>query len=242
MTPKRLHVFLAQQGVASRREAERMIDSGRVRVNGQMVQKQGMMITPGDDQVMVDGKVITNKQKKFRYFLFHKPRNVVSTLSDPFAEKTVYDFFRDISEKLVPAGRLDKNSTGLMLLTNDGELVLRLTHPRYGAQKFYRVRVKGHYDEAAMKRVESGVMIDGKKTAPCTIRKVKHAKGETELTIILNEGRKREIRRMMEMVELKVTGLRREKLGPFELGRLPEGARQELSAQQVAKMIQPLLK
>jgi 23S rRNA pseudouridine2605 synthase len=225
----RLHVFLARQGVASRRTAEALIGAGRVSVNGKQITTLGFRVT-SEDVVAVDGKEVGKKRPHHRYFIFHKPRGVMSTLKDPHAKKTVYDFFKDLPERLVPTGRLDQDSTGLMLMTNDGELVHLLTHPRFQVEKQYQVRLDRPLSEAEIHKLEKGILMDGKRTLPCHI----HADERSEsLEFILKEGRKREISRMAEAVGARVLALHRQRLGPLELGHLKAGERRELTAKEI---------
>ncbi len=231
----RLHVFLAKAGVASRRTAEKMIAAGRVRVNGKLISVQGFSVHPGSDKVEVDGSPAEVSERK-RYFVFHKPRGVMSTLRDRHAEKTVADFFRDIPEKLVPAGRLDKDSTGLLLMTNDGELIHRLTHPRYQVKKVYLVTVKGLIPPETFRRLEKGIPLDGKRTAPCRIEILSAGEDGLELRVTLHEGRKREIRKMMKRVGAEVETLERVSYGPLHLGNLRPGQRRELAPSEVRRL------
>lgn len=236
MAGLRLSLFLARAGVASRRAAEQLIAQGRVSVNGEPVRTQGVKIDPASDRVEVNGRPLQAAPQAKRYFLFHKPLGVVTTLKDKHAEKCVADYFRDIPEKLVPAGRLDKNSTGLLLLTNDGELVHRITHPRYGVEKRYRVKIRPALSPAVLNGIQDGVMLEGKKTAPCIIGIVSQSGKGMELFIILREGRKREIREMMKSAGASVVSLHRESYGPLTLGALRVGARRELSAKEIEQL------
>ena len=236
MTCLRLSLFLARAGVASRRAAEQLIAQGRVSVNGEPVRAQGVKIDPASDRVEVNGRRLESAPQAKRYFLFHKPLGVVTTLKDKHAEKCVADYFRDIPEKLVPAGRLDKNSTGLLLLTNDGDLIHRLTHPRYGVEKRYRVKIKPALSPAALDGIQKGVMLEGKKTAACIIGIVSQTGKGMELFMILREGRKREIREMMKSAGASVISLHCESYGPLTLGALRTGARRELSPKEIEQL------
>ncbi len=233
----RLHVLLAKAGYASRRAAERLVSEGRVRVNGQIIQKQGVRVNPRTDRIEVDGKGVRARFERKRYFIFHKPDGVVTTLKDRHAERTVADFFRDIPEKLVPAGRLDKHSTGLLLMTNDGDLIYRLTHPRYQVERSYRVLVKGNLSPELIRRLERGIILDEKRTAPCRVRVLSLSGDTQELMMTLHEGRKREIREMMKRIGSRAIKIHRESYGPIHLGNLKSGARRELSADEVAQLV-----
>ncbi len=232
----RLQLFLARAGVASRRAAERLIAEGRVSVNGSPVRAQGLKIDPASDRVEVNGQRLHPSPQAKRYFLFHKPAGVVTTLKDKHAEKTVVDYFQDIPEKLVPAGRLDKNSTGLLLLTNDGDLIHRLTHPRYGVEKIYRVKIKPSLPAEAIERLKKGVLLYGKETAPCKIKVVSQNPQSMELLMTLQEGKKREIREMIKSAGSSVTALHRDSYGPLQLGNLASGERRELGTKEVNQL------
>lgn len=236
MNRLRLQLFLARAGVASRRAAERMIAEGHVRVNGLIVRTLGLKMDPISDRVEVNGQKIQSAAQAKRYFLFNKPAGVVTTLKDKYAEKTVADYFRDIPEKLVPAGRLDKDSTGLLLLTNDGDLIHRLTHPRYGVEKVYRVTITPPLSPEAIARLGKGIFLHGKKTAPCKIKVTAQAAQSMELLMTLREGRKREIREMIKSAGSAVTALHREIYGPLRLENLASGKRRELSAGEVDQL------
>lgn len=232
----RLHVFLARAGMASRRGAEKLIAAGRIRVNGKVVSTQGYQVNPSVDRVEVDGRFVREALERKRYFIFNKPRGVVTTLKDRYAEKTVADFFRDVPERLVPAGRLDKDSTGLILMTNDGELVHRLTHPRHQLKKVYRVAVHGLIPAETIRRLEKGMDLAGKRTAPCKIEPLIRGTQHLEFRITLREGRKRQIREMVKKVGSRVVTLQRESYGSLHLGDLKVGERRELDAGEVKKL------
>lgn len=234
--PVRLHVVLAQAGVASRRACEKLIAQGKISVNGVKVTKQGVKVDPEKDTIAVDQKPLKKLSEKKRYFLFNKPVGVVTTLKDEHADKTVADFFRDIPEKIVPVGRLDKNSTGLLLMTNDGDLVHRLTHPSFEIERTYRVKIKGKPSPADFKRLEKGVILYEKKTAPCKISVLSETKEGFELHVTLHEGMKREIREMMKLLGARVRELERLTYGPFKLAGLRQGFRLELTAQEISRL------
>lgn len=234
---KRLHVVMAASGVASRRRAEAMILNGEVCVNGTVVRSQGLKVDPARDRIEVRGKPIRLLPEPKRYFIFHKPLGVVTSLRDVHAERTIQDFFHDVPARLFPAGRLDKDSTGLLLMTNDGELVHCLTHPRFGVKKRYRVVIDKIFPEETLERLEHGVLIEGRKTAPCKIEKVcEKSDGRMELIVTLHEGRKRQIRLMMREAGARTIKLHRETYGPLTLAGLRAGARRELSAKEVAAL------
>lgn len=226
---ERLSRFLAHAGIASRRHAEELIASGRVQVNSSIVTTQGMRINPDTDVVLVDGKPVRNTSKHM-YLLLHKPIGYVSTVHDPQGRPTVLDLLpaelRDL--RVYPVGRLDIDTSGLLLLTNDGDFALHLTHPRYSMQKHYQALVKGCLSESSLQDLRSGVTIiedQGRshKTAPAEIRLLRVEGSDCWLSLTIHEGRKREVRRMLAAVGHPVLALVRVGIGPIELGDMPVG-------------------
>ncbi len=230
----RLQKYLALCGVASRRRAEQMIHDGLVQLNGATVREMGVKVQEGD-RVTVSGKPVIPEREK-RYVLYFKPMGEVSTVRDPEGRPTVMRHFKDYPVRLYPVGRLDYDSEGLLLLTNDGELTARLTHPRYQVAKRYLVRVPGAVDREALRQLRSGVPLDNHLTAPAQVRVLKGQEGFTDLLIGIHEGRNRQVRRMLEAVGHKVSRLRRVQLGPLRLGDLPRGQWRELTAQEVGAL------
>ncbi len=195
----------------------------------------GTKADPRKDRITVDGRPLPVVSSPV-YVLLNKPLGVVTTLSDPEGRTTVRDLLPDVRVRVFPVGRLDYLSTGLILLTNDGELALRLTHPRYGVAKTYRVKVKGLPDEQQLGRLRTGVRIESGVTAPAEARVLQARDKKTWLEIIVREGRRREIRQMCERVGLPVEKLSRIELGPLKLGKLPPGAHRMLSEREVATL------
>ena len=196
MSPRiRLHKAIAQAGIASRRKAEKLIASGKVKVNGKIVKKQGVIVEPSRDTIEVLGGKIPPFAKRKYYFLLNKPVGYVTTTKDPHRRKTVMELVPDI-KGLFPVGRLDKNTTGLLLITNDGELAYRLTHPKFEIEKVYNAEVDGDITESELKKLEKGVYIDGKRTSPCKIKILNKA----TVRLKIHEGRKRQVRRMFEAI------------------------------------------
>ncbi len=234
----RLQKFMAHAGVCSRRHAERMISEGRVMVNGVVVSEAGVKVEPGSDIVVADGrKVVLEDSACHEYWLFYKPVSVLSTVRDPFGRPTVMDFFHDIpAKRLYPVGRLDFDSEGLLLLTNDGELANRMLHPRYKFDKTYHVTVKGHPSEKDILKLENGLLLDGKKTLPCSITPLGKTRRSATLRVILREGRKRQIRRMFDAVNHRVTRLLRVSSGPLTIKGMKPGARRALDAREIAAL------
>lgn len=224
----RLAKFLAHAGVASRRSAERLIAAGRVRVGGEVVTDPARDV---DEASGVEVDRVAVAPEATEVWAVHKPAGVVSTAREPGRRRAVTELV-DTGARLYPVGRLDVDSTGLMLLTNDGELANRLTHPRYRVQRAYRVRLARPPAEADLERLRRGVRLEDGPTAPAKVRRL----GERELEIVLREGRKRQIRRMAEAVGNEVAALRRVRIGPLELGDLEPGAARRLSADEVARL------
>ncbi len=227
---KRLHVVIAEAGIASRRAAETLIQDGYVKVNGVRVTTLGIKVDPTKDKIEVDGKVLKSSgTSKKQYYLFYKPLGVTTTMSDPHAYETIADFLRDVPERLYPVGRLDQNSTGLLLLTNDGELAHRLTHPSFGVKKQYHVVLDQNLTRGQIAKLKVGVSLEEGRTAGCDIEQL----ASKEFLFILHEGKKRQIRRMAEQVGAAVVSLHREAYGPLTLGNLRPGEKRSLTLKEV---------
>jgi 23S rRNA pseudouridine2605 synthase len=222
MTLERLQKFLSRAGVASRRQAEGLILEGKVRVNGQVVTELGVKIDPDKDRVQVEGKRVRLPSAPVT-FMLHKPSGFVSTTQDPQGRRTVMDLAPQEYGRLYPVGRLDYDATGLMLLTNDGELAQRLTHPRYQVPRTYRVSVVGEMSEEALKKLAAGIELDGRPVST-EARLLKAGSGRTVLEITVWEGRYHLIKRLLEDVGHPVLKLKRIAFGPLRLGRLARGA------------------
>lgn len=243
MAEQRIQKVLSDQGICSRRAAERMIAEGRVKVNGRPV-SLGDKMDPDFDKVSIDGKnqrIV--RKRKYIYIMLHKPRGYITTASDERGRKTVMDLVADVGRRVYPVGRLDKDSEGLLLLTDDGAFANLLTHPSGGVGKLYRVTVRPRATEEQIVRMSSGVVLDdGVKTAPAVIHVAADEPGRTVLEMTLFEGRNREIRRMCEAVGLEVIRLKRSAEGPVKLGMLPPGAWRELKRSEVAALRNAALK
>ncbi len=231
---KRLQVYLSHAGVASRRKAADVIASGRVTVNGNIVTERGAPVDPGSDVIALDGKRI--RTETHVYVVLNKPKGYVTTLSDEKGRRTVMDLLPHSKTRLYPVGRLDKDTEGLLLLTNDGELANRLTHPRFGVKKIYSAEVSGEMKPEQIKRLENGIFIEGKRTAPCKIHLLKSGHGFSILRFELHEGRKRQIRCMVRSTGAKVKKLKRISYGGITLKGLPEGACRELTSAETEKL------
>lgn len=213
----RINKFLSRAGIASRRGADVLIEEGRVFLNGKKIAEPGVQVNPENDSVKVDGKLVKMQDEKI-YIALNKPKGYVTTRADMHAEKTVYDLLPKKLRKIVhPVGRLDKDSEGLLFLTNDGNLTYKLTHPKFQHKKEYEVYVSGALPKEKLDLLRRGVKIDGKKTAPAEITFLKKEKGITMLSVIIHEGRKRQIRRMFEKVGNAVKRLVRVKEAGVDL-------------------------
>jgi 23S rRNA pseudouridine2605 synthase len=234
MTRERLQKYLARCGVASRRASEQIIVGGRVRVNGEIAAELGTSVDPERDRVEVDGRAVA-PPTDHTYVLLNKPIGVVTTASDPQGRPTVVDLV-DVGARLYPVGRLDYDSEGLILLTDDGDLALRLTHPRHTVEKEYAALLTGDVTEAALARLRSGVPLDGRPSAPARVELIEDVRDGTWVRIVIREGRNRQIRRMAEQVGLEVARLIRVRIGSLRLGTLPAGSWRTLSATEVAAL------
>jgi pseudouridine synthase len=237
----RLQKILAQAGIASRRASEKLIAEGRVTVNGQTVREMGTKADPATDDIRVDGRRVKSAERP-RYILLNKPAGYVTTRSDPQRRRTVLDLLGGVREYVYPVGRLDYDSEGLLLLTNDGDLAARLTHPRHGIERTYEARVAGMPDDAAIERLRRGIPLDGHRTLPADVTVLNKASAarltgrrepEGILLITIREGRNRQVRRMCEAVGHPVRKLTRKKIGPLSDRQLKPGAWRELTPQEV---------
>jgi 23S rRNA pseudouridine2605 synthase len=240
---ERLQKIIAHAGFASRREAETMIREGRVTVNGQVITELGTKADPAKDHIKVDGKLITHAEPH-RYILINKPKEVMTTVADPQGRKTVIQLVRGVRERIYPVGRLDYHSEGLVLLTNDGDLAFKVSHPKHGSVKTYHVKVRGVPDERIVDKLQRGITIDGKRTLPCEISQMKRtAKGEDEgnswYEVKLREGRTQQIRKMFQAVGHPVAKLRRVAIGPIADPALTPGDWRELTKREV-KMLETM--
>lgn len=230
----RLQKFMAECGVASRRKSEELIEMGKVKVNGH-VANIGDKINPKRDIVTVRGKKI-NKVDRMYYIMLNKPRGYVTTVSDELGRKTVMDLV-DCKARVYPVGRLDKDSEGLIILTNDGSFANALTHPKHNYAKVYRVTVRPGVSDEILDKLRGGIEIDGRKTAPCDVNIITEEEGRVVLEFILREGRNRQIRKMCEAVNLEVARLKRISIGPVKLGMLQTGKSRELTDNEVKKLL-----
>jgi 23S rRNA pseudouridine2605 synthase len=233
----RLQKILSQAGVASRRAAEKLIAEGRITVNGTTVREMGTKADPAHDDIRVDGRRVKGAERP-RYILLYKPAGVVSTRSDPQRRRTVIDLLGGVREYVYPVGRLDYDTEGLLLLTNDGDLAAKLTHPSHGVERTYEARVAGVPDQDAVDRLRHGIPLDGRRTLPADVIILNKRPNDREGVVLLTirEGRNRQVRRMLEAVGHPVRGLRRTKIGPLADRRLRPGEWRDLAPREVAAL------
>jgi 23S rRNA pseudouridine2605 synthase len=238
VTRERLQKYLARCGVASRRASERIIVDGRVRVNGRVAAQLGTAIDPDRDRVELDGRPV-QPPVGLTYVALNKPIRVVSTAHDPEGRRTVLDLV-DVDARLYPVGRLDYDSEGLIILTDDGDLALSLMHPRHGVEKEYRALIVGDVTDEALRRMADGVMLDGRgggrRTAPATASRLERTPDGVWVRVVLHEGRNRQVRRMTAAVGFEVVRLIRVRIGPLWLGDLPPGSWRHLEPTEVAAL------
>lgn len=230
---ERLQKVMARAGVASRRESERMIKAGRVQVNGQVVKELGTKVT-GADVVLVDGQLIEREQKV--YILFYKPRGVISAAKDDKGRKVVTDFFKDIyQQRLYPVGRLDYDTSGLLLMTNDGDLANKLMHPRYKVNKTYVAKVAGIPTNDELEKLRHGIIIDGRKTTPAKSKVLStDMKKQTAIvSLTIHEGRNHQVKKMLQAIGHPVKKLKRETYGFLTLKGLTSGEYRELKHDEI---------
>jgi 23S rRNA pseudouridine2605 synthase len=228
---ERLQKILSQAGIASRRASEQLMLDGRVTVNGTTIRELGTKADPARDDIRVDGSRIKLVERRL-YLLLNKPRGYVSTRSDPERRPTVIDLLRGVRDYVYPVGRLDFDSEGLLILTNDGDLAAKLTHPRHGVARVYEARVLGVPDDHDLDRLQKGVVIDGHKTGPADVKTL----GPGHLRVTVREGRNRQVRKMCDAIGHPVTSLRRVSIGPIQDSRLKLGHWRELSEAEVKKL------
>lgn len=222
----RINKYIGASGVCSRRRADQLIDEGKVRVNGQLLREKGYDVQPGDE-VQVDGTMIRPETRKL-YYLVNKPVGYVTTVSDPQGRPTVMELVPDVEERLFPVGRLDVNTSGLLLITNDGDLANRLTHPSHEMGKTYVARVTGTLTMKEAKILERGVRLEEFTTSPAQVRLIRHDRSSTLVEITIHEGKNRQVRRMMEAVGHPVIDLERTAIGTIN-SRLPVGGCRKLN-------------
>lgn len=227
----RINKFLAECGVASRRACDKLIEDGKVKVNGR-VASLGQEIDENNDSVICEGKMVA-RAKKFEYYVMNKPKGCVCTVKDDNGRKTVMDYLPKNTARIFPVGRLDYDSEGLLLFTNDGDFANRLTHPSSEVPKTYLVKTEGEVSDGAIAKLRAGVEIDGKVTNKCKIRVIESCKDYTKMHVTITEGRNREIRKMFETVGKNVDFLKRIKIGDLALHGLNRGEVRKLTPEEI---------
>ena len=236
MKKLRLQKYLALSGVASRRNAEKLILEGHVSVNGKIITAMGIQVDENVDTVSVDGLIVRPENEK-HYIAYNKPIGEVTTVSDPEGRATVMDRFRDYPVRLFPVGRLDYDSEGILLLSNDGDMMNRVLHPSFEIKKVYLVRASNHVTDAEISMLRKGVIIDGRMTSPAEVRLIRREAFSTDLLITIHEGRNRQVRKMIDAINHQVVHLKRVQFGPVILGDLPSGMWRKLTESEIRKLI-----
>ena len=233
-TGVRLQKFLADAGIASRREGERLIQAGRVEVNGRVVTALGVRVEPERDQVRVDGRRVRSVERR-AYYLLNKPKGTITSASDPEGRPTVVELLQGVRERVFPVGRLDWSSEGLLILTNDGDLAYRLTHPANHVAKVYRVKVKGSVEEDDLRALRRGLILDGRRTLPARVERIS-GQANSWLEVTLYEGRKNQIRRMLDRLGHRVQKLKRIAIGPIRDRALKPGEWRRLTPDEIRRL------
>lgn len=231
---QRIQKILAQAGVCSRRKAEEYIAAGRVTVDGKVITRPGVKVDPGQVVIKVDGKPIV--QEEHVYILLNKPPGYVTTMADPQGRPIVMDLLPGITHRVFPVGRLDLDSEGALILTNDGALANKLLHPRYEVNKTYEATIQGFPEPAALRQLEQGVVLDGHTTWPAVLKILHRKKGTTTVEIIIHEGKKRQVRKMFQAVGHHVLRLKRTAYGGLKLGSLGQGKYRFLEKNDIKKL------
>jgi 23S rRNA pseudouridine2605 synthase len=238
---ERLQKIISAAGVTSRRAAEELIAEGRVRVNGKVVTELGTKADPSRDHIKVDGKLINPRQPP-TYIMLNKPAGFVTTMSDPEGRPMVHDLLKGVKVRVYPVGRLDYNTEGLLLLTNDGDFAHLITHPRHEFPKTYLAKVKGVLTDNQIGMLEKGMFLQDGKTAPARVKKVRKEEANSWVEFTIHEGRKRQVRRMFDHIGSSVIRLKRTKTGSLVLGDLPEGSFRHLTNEEVSALRETALK
>ena len=229
----RLQKFLAEAGIASRRKAEELIVMGKIQLNGKVVTELGTKVDTQKDVVLYQNKKVEIKQN-FVYIMLYKPEGYVTTVKDQFQRPTVMDLLKDVTERVYPVGRLDYDTSGLLLLTNDGDLTYRLTHPKHHIEKTYEAKLFGIPSEQDILKFRRGIIIDGKKTEPATLEILKKEKKYTTVRIIIQEGRNRQVRKMCQAIKHPVAQLKRIGTGTLFLKDLKKGSYRYLTQKEIS--------
>ncbi|MFW2366569.1 MAG: pseudouridine synthase [Desulforhopalus sp.] len=231
----RLQKYLAQCGISSRRKAEILIAEGRISVDGHVTREMGIRIIPGENRVTFDGKPVEMREKLV-YYLLNKPKGYVTTLSDPQGRPVVTSLLKDVSSRIFPVGRLDLDTEGALLLTNDGTLAQKIQHPSYTTDKSYEALVRGIPARDKIYRLEKGIILEGKLTSPAKLTVLAKKGRNSLIRIIIHEGRKRQVRKMFDLIGHPVLNLKRTAYGKLQLGKLPTGSYKQLNSADLKKI------
>lgn len=237
MEEVRLQKFMADCGIASRRKCEEYILEGKVKINGETVNKLGIKVNPQKDKITFEGEEIKKEEKKV-YILLNKPIDYVTTVSDQFGRKNVLELIKGVDKRLVPVGRLDMYTSGALILTNDGDFVYKVTHPKHEINKTYVVTLKGIFNSDSKKRLETGVQIEDYKTKPAKVKilKIDEEKNTSRVEITIHEGKNRQVRKMCETVGYKVLALHRTKIGVLSVKGLKIGEWRYLRKEEIERL------
>ena len=236
---ERLQKFLSNSGIASRRKSEELIKNGRIQVNGKIISEMGTKIDPEKDEIFFDGKKVNNNNEKV-YILLNKPIGYVTTVKDQFDRTTVIDLLKGVKERVVPAGRLDMYTSGALLLSNDGEFINKITHPKNEIEKTYNVTIVGKINQEEIEKLEKGVEINNNgeiyvtKPAKVKILKIDEEKKLSRIQITIHEGKNREVRKMCNAIDKKVLALHRTKIGKLEVKKLALGKWKYLDEKEIS--------
>lgn len=234
-SPVRLQKYLAQCGICSRRKAEEFIAAGRITIDGVVVQEMGVQIIPGKNRITCDNKAVTDREQHV-YYLLNKPKGYVTTLSDPQGRPVVTSLIKNVDARLFPVGRLDLDTEGALILTNDGELAQKVQHPSYSTYKTYETLVRGYPAREKITQLQKGIPLEGKMTSPAKVS-ILGKKGKNSLVrIIIHEGRKRQVKKMFDHIGHPVLHLKRTAYGKLTLGRLPIGSYKQLNSADLKKI------
>ena len=232
----RLNKFIVESGIASRRKADQLINDGRVKVNDQTVTTMGITVNPETDRIMVDGRLITQIDS-FEYLILNKPPGFLTTVKDPFGRPTVMNLLPKLKSRVYPVGRLDLDTSGLLLFTNDGDLALALTHPRHLVEKVYQVTVSGIPSNDELSQLTRGILLEDGMTAPAKVEIEHTHNGNAILKITIKEGRKRQVKRMIQAIGHSVLALHRLAMGPLWIGELKLGKTRPPTAQELSALL-----
>ena len=230
-----MQTILALAGIASRRHAAELIESGKVSVDGVLIVEKGMRVDPVKHKIAVNGRLLPGEEKK-HYYLLNKPSGYICTVTDTHGRRKISDIFTRVNVRLYPVGRLDKDTTGVIIVTNDGEIAYRLSHPSFKVDKEYIVTISGSITSREISKMRKGIDIDGRVTAPCEISEIRKTKDNTVLRIVIHEGRKRQIKQMFEVVGCRVVELDRVRYAGLTSGKLKCGEFRKLTEKEIEKL------